>query len=266
MHSPTAGPPDAKSRHFELHEVARGAFAAIATPEGWAVGNAGIVDLGDRTLVFDTFSNHLAAEDLKATAERVTGKPVEYVVLSHAHRDHVKGTQVFGDATIAATRKTAESMTRNWRERTEKVRREGLVPIREALEEEFAAWASNPATTDADRILWEGYRQSLLQGIEAYDLRLPDVSFETAMRFLGSSGTAEAITFGGGHSGSDALVHLPERRVAYLGDLLFIGVQPFLADGDPDEYLRILDRIEALDAKTLVPGHGPVGTPKDLQR
>ncbi len=229
------------------------------------MGNAGIVDLGDRTLVFDTFSNHLAAEELRVAAETVTGKAVDYVVLSHAHRDHVKGTQVFEHATIAADAKTAETMTRNWKARTDRVAREGLDPIRRDIEKEFAAWMSKPSTTEDDRVLWEGYQQSLLQGIDAYRLRLPDVSFETAMRFHGSRGTAEALTFGGGHSAGDTLLFVPDSGVLFLGDLLFIGVQPYLGDGDPKHYLRILDRIEALGARSLVPGHGPVGTSRDLR-
>lgn len=258
----TEGRPE--SRHFQLRELADGVFAAIATEDGWAVGNAGFVDLGDEVVVFDTFSSHIAAADLKAAVAAATGKPVGYVVNSHPHRDHTKGNQVFADATIVATRKTTEVMTRNWQARTERVRNEGLGPIRTAIAEEFDAWASNPLTNAADQVLWKGYRDSLLQGLEDYQLKLPTVSFDTAMRFHGSKGIADAVTFGGGHSASDAILHAPEAGVAFLGDLLFVGVQPFLADGDPEEYLRILDRIEALDATTLVPGHGPVGSAKDL--
>lgn len=262
---PFSLPTAPRSRHFDLQAVADGAYAALATEAGWAVSNAGIVDLGDQTIVFDTFSNHLAAEDLRRTAEAVTGRRAGAVVNSHVHRDHVKGNQVFGDAAIVATRKTAEAMTQRWKLRTERVRSEGLDPLKKGIQEEFETWESNPLTTAADRIPWEGYREALLQGIESYAQGLPTVSFETSLDFPGSKGSAEAVTFGGGHSASDALLHLPDRRVAYLGDLLFIGFQPFLGDGNVEEYLRILDRIEALDARTLVPGHGPVGTARDLQ-
>ncbi len=254
-----------RSKHFGFREVAAGAFAAIATESGLAVGNAGVVDLGDLTLVFDTFSSHIAAQDLRRAAEAATGRPAALVVNSHPHRDHTKGNQVFHDATIVATRKTTEIMRRNWTARTERVRREGLNPIRNALQEEFNAWESNPLTTKDDRVLWKSYRESLLQGIEEYALKLPTVSFDRSLRFHGSKKTAEALTFGGGHSPSDALLHVPDDRVVFLGDLLFISVQPFLGDGDPEAYLQILDKIEALDARTLVPGHGSVGTNRDLQ-
>ncbi len=265
MSTPLPGKAAPRSKHFDFRAVAPGTYAAIATERGLAVGNAGVADLGDLTLVFDTLSNHLAAEDLRKAAEAATGRPAALVVNSHAHRDHTKGNQVFRDAVIVATRATAEIMTRNWEARTERVRKEGLDPIRRGLETEFEAWESNPLTTAGDRILWESYRNALLHGIEEYRLKLPTVSFDSSLRFYGRTGTAEALTFGGGHSASDAVLHVPDPGVVYLGDLLFVGVQPFLGDGDPERFLQILDRIEALDAKTLVPGHGPVGSNRDLQ-
>ena len=39
--------------YFSLHEVTEALFAAIVEPGSGAWGNAGIIDLGDRTLVFD---------------------------------------------------------------------------------------------------------------------------------------------------------------------------------------------------------------------
>ena len=46
-----------KSIHFSLKEIAEGIYAAFAAEGGGAMGNAGIVDLGDRTVIFDTFES-----------------------------------------------------------------------------------------------------------------------------------------------------------------------------------------------------------------
>jgi hypothetical protein len=64
-----------RSEHFELQELAAGVYAAIATPDGAAYSNAGIVDLGDQTLIFDTFDTVLAAQDLRTAAKSLTGRP-----------------------------------------------------------------------------------------------------------------------------------------------------------------------------------------------
>ena len=59
-----------RSSYFRLEEVAGGVFAAVVTPGVGAMGNAAIVDLGERTLVFDTFLTTPAARELREIAER----------------------------------------------------------------------------------------------------------------------------------------------------------------------------------------------------
>ena len=76
------------SEHFKLDRIAEGVYVAIAIEGGLARCNAGIVDLGDQTLLFDTFMTPQAAQDLRAAAEGLTGRPVTYVINSHAHSDH----------------------------------------------------------------------------------------------------------------------------------------------------------------------------------
>ena len=55
-----------QSDHFRLHQLAEGVFAAIALNGGAAISDAGIIDLGDRTLIFDTFMTPQAAQRLAA--------------------------------------------------------------------------------------------------------------------------------------------------------------------------------------------------------
>ena len=55
---------------FRLEQVADGAWAAISASD-LAIGNAGIVDLGGETLVFDTFWTPAAARELLAAAHEL---------------------------------------------------------------------------------------------------------------------------------------------------------------------------------------------------
>src|SRR5262245_53696271 len=98
------------SPYFRLEPLAPGVYTACAIPGTGAWGNAGIVDLGDATLVFDTFLTPRAARDLRATAEQITGRSVTYVVNSHYHMDHIHGNQVFTGALVLATTRTRELM------------------------------------------------------------------------------------------------------------------------------------------------------------
>ncbi|MCK9910301.1 MBL fold metallo-hydrolase, partial [Microbacteriaceae bacterium K1510] len=97
----------AESKYFRLNQVAEGLYAAIAVPGTGSLGNAGIVDLGDATLIVDTFGSIQAAEDLRLAAEQLTGRPAAYVFNTHWHGDHTYGNQVFADtARFIATSKT----------------------------------------------------------------------------------------------------------------------------------------------------------------
>src|SRR5690242_20443520 len=91
------------SKYFRLEHVAEGVYAAITVPGTGAWGNAGIVDLGDATLVVDTFLTPAAARDLRSAAEALTGHRVAYVVNTHYHMDHIHGNQVFTDALVIVT-------------------------------------------------------------------------------------------------------------------------------------------------------------------
>ena len=100
------------SEHFRLKQIAEGAYAVIATESGAAFSNAGIIDLGDVTLIFDTLMTPKAAKDLQAAAEQLTGRPATYVVNSHHHADHWSGNRGFADhVTIISTDQTREQMT-----------------------------------------------------------------------------------------------------------------------------------------------------------
>jgi len=57
--------PAFQSDHFTIEKLDDGIYAAIHKPGGEAICNAGIIDLGSKTLVFDTFLTPRAAKDLK---------------------------------------------------------------------------------------------------------------------------------------------------------------------------------------------------------
>ncbi len=63
-----------ESRHFTIEQIPNGVYAAIQRPGGWAI--AGIIDLGDFTLIYSTFMTVKAAEDLLEAATQLTGNPV----------------------------------------------------------------------------------------------------------------------------------------------------------------------------------------------
>jgi glyoxylase-like metal-dependent hydrolase (beta-lactamase superfamily II) len=227
-------------RHADLQDIGPGAWAAIARPDRGAVGNAGFVDLGGAALVFDTHFSPGAARDLRAAAEERVG-PVRTVANSHWHGDHVRGNPVFEEATIVATARTRELMATRGAVRLRDLKQAGLGVAAKDLRER--------GLSEELELLEEFERE--LPGLEQ---RLPDDTWEDRRGL----GRAVLLTWGGGHSDSDAVLWLPEERIVYAADLVFVDSQPWAGDGDPRHWLTILDRIAELGPETVVPGHGPV--------
>src|SRR5262245_32686843 len=176
-----AVPETATAPPFALKEIAPGVFAAITDPKAEpTLGNAGFVIGSDGVLVVDTFTTAEPAEKLLAEIRAKTPRPVRYVVNTHFHRDHLGGNAVF--ARVGAIILAHENV-RAW------ARREWQADL---TPEQRARYAS---------------------------LTLPDVTFrdETSV-WLGDRKVE--ILHRPGHTGSDAIVIVPDAKVVFGGDLV----------------------------------------------
>ena len=251
-----------ESRYFRLERLTDGIFAAIVVRGTGAWGNAGIVHLGDATLVFDTFVTPAPARELRAAAETLTGAPVRYVVNSHYHMDHTYGNAEFPDAVVIATATTRDLIAQRGGSLLERVQADTHPEPGFLSQFEVAMRAEPDEARRADMAMELSEWRALHGAAPHMTLRLPDVTLAERLVLHGSRRSAELLSYGGGHTPSDAFLYLPAERIAFMGDLVPVRTHPFFA-GDAAEWLRILERVEQLDIATLVPGHGQVGTLAD---
>lgn len=250
-----------ESRHFSIHQLAEGVYAAIAKDGGWAISNTGLIDLGGQILVFDTFMTPPAAADLKKFSLEHLGAPPEMVFNSHYHNDHIWGNQVFaGEAQIISSTqtreliKTAGAEEYTWYSANSAQR---LAP----LQEEFKSAAPEK---QKDLLMWIGYYQGLVESLPELTIHLPDLTFERQLEIFGNRYSAALTSFEAAHTGSDSILYIPEADILFMSDLLFVQAHPYLPDGNPQKLLEVVKQISQLEAEILVPGHGPVGTREDL--
>lgn len=241
------------SAYFRLEQLGEGIYHAIATPGSGSLGNAGIVDLGGQTLIFDTMMTSAAARDLRAAAARLTGRAPRYVVNSHLHIDHTIGNGVFEEATIIATTTTTALITAENEAFLRELREHGAEMDAKARAE--AAAASDPAVRLDMEQQADDYLALLREAHQTHS-RSPDVTFESRLTIYGARRQSQLISWGGGHTPSDAVLYLPTERILFTGDLIFYRCHASIDRGDPAEWLRILGEMEKLDITTLAPGHG----------
>ena len=251
-----------ESKHFTIQKLADGVYAAIHKNGGYAICNAGIIDLGDATLIFDTFISPEAAEDLKKAAQQITGHAVRYVVDSHFHDDHIQGNQVFEGATIISTERTRELIEANEPKAIESDKK----GVAQALQE----WENKkPDATDVhaqeEKKMWVGYYEAIQKALPTLKMVLPNVTFSDSMMIHGSQRSVQLLCYGAAHTESDLFLYLPAEHMAFLGDILFVNNQPWLGDGDVTKWMHYLDRIAKMDLKVLVPGHGPIGDTSSIR-
>lgn len=252
-----------ESRHFTIEPLAEGVFGAVHREGGWAIANAGIVDLGESCLVFDTFLTPAAGADLRRAAETLTGVPVRYVINSHYHNDHIWGNQAFApEAIILSSAKSQRLIETNGQEEYDwylENSTKRLAELEKALEE-----ASNEEEKDALKF-WISYYQALAESMPGLELRWPDLTFKSELKLRGAERQVELLAFNLGHTGGDTILHIPGESIMFTADLLFVGSHPYLPDGEPAALLDGLKVIRKMEPEILFPGHGPVGGLADLE-
>jgi glyoxylase-like metal-dependent hydrolase (beta-lactamase superfamily II) len=246
-----------QSRHFTIQKLADGVYAAISNNGGYAICNAGIIDMGDYTVVIDPFMTPEAARDLRKVSQFLTGHPVKYVVNSHFHNDHIGGNQEFEGAVVISTERT--------RELVEKYQPEEMADGKIAAPKQLEKLKKQDITVmtaheQDENTMWTGYYQALVSSLDSLHTILPSVTFNNSLTLYGTSRKIELLSYGSGHTESDLFLFLPGEKIAFLGDLLFINNQPWLGDGDPVKWQSYLDSIARLDITKVIPGHGPAGS------
>jgi len=251
--------------HFTLLELADGVYAAVAIAGKAAMSNAGIIDLGDKTLVFDTFICPYAAIELLKASRQLTGRDPGLVVNSHGHSDHWGGNQIFArDAAILSTAETRARMQVAMDDWINDViaKPQLLVDDIVELEKLIAATDQGPLRQSLEHRL--GSRKYFLEALPGFRPTFPNETLEGTREFSGSKRTAVVRTVENCHTRSDAYLVLPADRIAFMGDLGFFQSHPFFLDSDPVHWCSTLETLARMEVDTCVPGHGPAGGTEDL--
>jgi cyclase len=255
-----------KSKHFELQEVKTGIFAAVCGQRGAGIGNAGLIDLGDRLIIFDTFLTPQAAADLLAMTLALTGREPDLVINSHYHNDHIWGNQVFlPRAQILSSEGTRQLILTEGQEEFDWYGAQSAARL-EALRQQFAA--SEDALEKENLLPWLDYYQGLVEAFPELEICLPQMTFEDRLTIYGATQQAELFTFKNGHTGSDTILYLPDDAgggILFAADLMFVQTHPFFVEADPLQLIAILEEIEKMPFDKIVPGHGPIGTKEDVR-
>jgi cyclase len=222
-----------------LQDLGRGCLAWLQPDGGWGWSNAGLIhDAGGSLLVDTLFDLRLTAEMLAAMRACVPAAArIGVLVNTHANGDHCYGNQLVAGARIVASRASAAEM-------------DELPPQAMVRVIENAA-----ALGPGGEYLAKVFAPFEFRGIRHTP---PTETFDGELRLRVGAKEVVLIEVGPAHTRGDTLVWLPQERVVYTGDILFIGGTPIAWQGPIANWIAACERIAALGAEVIVPGHGPL--------
>jgi len=96
---------------------------------------------------------------------------------------------------------------------------------------------------------------------------IPKIVFSDRMGLALGGQKVELIYVGRNHSDNSIVMRFPAQRALFAVDFIPVKSLPYqnLRDSYIEEWIESLNRVEALDFHTLVPGHGRVGQKKDVR-
>lgn len=230
-----------------LHDLGNGCWAYLQPDGSWGWSNAGIIADGDASLLVDTLF------DLKYTKEMLddmrasvaSARKIDVLVNTHADGDHTFGNQLVEGARIIGTEGTVADFDRFDPALLAQIQHD---PAKFGRAGDFMAECFRPF--DFDNIT----------------LTPPTETFKDHMEIMVGDKRVELIEVGPSHSLGDALIHVPEDKVLYTGDILFSEGTPIAWYGPLKRWIDVCDRVLNMDVETIIAGHGPISTKDDVRR
>lgn len=210
-------------------QVAPGVYAVVGALGGQTLENDGLnANLGfvvadDGVLVVNTGPSARVARALHTAIKKVTDKPVKWVVNVNSQNHYWHGNDYFK-----------------------------------------STGARIVAHKDADRLMrdmgaqqLESNKVLLKRKAAGTALAYPDELVEERREINLGGTTVQLLHFGPAHTPGDLLVWLPQRSVAFTGDIVYterlLAVLPISNSGN---WIAAFDKLAALKPKTIVSGHG----------
>jgi len=222
------------NQDFNLNEIAEnnyvhlGKHVSIEDRGNSDIANIGFIIGDDCVAIIDTGGSIKIGMKLKNSVQKVTEKPICYVINTHIHFDHILGNKAFvnKNTDFVGHKNLAEAVNQN-----------------------------------RDFFLTQ-FKNNLNANAKGSDIIGPNILIEKSTQLELGGRTLTLIPFPSSHTNNDLVVIDNKTRTLWSGDLIFRERIPTLT-GSLKGWLETIEKIKELDVKVVVPGHGNVATSLD---
>jgi len=202
-----------------------------AIPDGRVnlVPNIGIIVGNRATLIVDAGMGPRNGQTVMRELAKVSKNTDLYFTTTHFHPEHMTGVQAFPANTIIIRPEVQQ----------------------EEVEKKQPEFIQNFSRRTADL-------KALLQDVKP---RPPDILFDKEAKLDLGGITVRLLWLGPAHTRGDCFVFVEQDEVLFTGDAVINRFFPIFPDADASgkNWLSILDQLDELHPRTIVPGHGEVG-------
>lgn len=200
--------------------------------QGYMVNSTVII--GEQgVILIDSGSSDEVGKHLGKTIAKLTTKPVTHIINTHHHGDHVLGNIAFGQAEIISSEICRDMVI--------KTGDEWIALMESMIGHKLPNTRPVPAS-----VIFSGENARIERSIQGVKLVfwIPK----------------------GSHTVGDMMVYLPKDKVLVGGDILVNRTIPVMRDAMVKNWLGALEQVQAFDASTIVPGHGPLMKQEDVSK
>ena len=194
-------------------------------------GNIGLSVGDDGVLLIDSQFKQLTDKILSAINNRITDKPVKFLINTHWHQDHTGGNENF-------------------------VKNGAIIIAHENVRE---------------RLNTEQFVDFLNKTFEASPLNaLPTITYKDSITFYFNEDKIDVYHLPNAHTDGDSIIYFNKRNIIHTGDIYVNGRYPFIdhsSGGSIDGIITGIEKIiSIIDNETkIIPGHGLLSNIGELQ-
>ena len=224
----------------------------VWTAVGYAASTQHMIEGKSSITIVDTSESTSAAVNVLAEFRKKTDKPVERIIYTHSHRDHISGATVFSEgrdiAILASSSFKSDLVGQD----------QNSIAPNKALNRRTMAQFGFGLTTDQRISLGCGPGDRPMEGMGAGHIA-PNILIEDNTD-LDLDGIAAQLIMAPGETADHMVVWLPEQKVLIPGDNWYHAFPNLYAiRGTPyrdfGAWANSLDLLDKLGAEVLAPGH-----------
>lgn len=207
-----------------MREISPGIF--VETDQRGA--NYGAVLTNEGVIVIDTPIVPRQAIAFRDELGRIAdGKPFLYIINTDHHRGHIVGNQYFVPTPVVA---------------------------HDIAWKHMKGYGDNFKQRVIDSFKKEPEIQAQFNNIQ---IVVPKITFSHRLDIVRGGRDLRIIKVGG-HTAATSVIWLPNERILFVGDAVWVDQHPYMAQANSKEWLDGLTFIRKLKADQIVPGRGPV--------